>query len=181
MQCRVYIKKDDRAIALLVRSATGRHVLVRTDRLGVSVTSVLKRELLKQYAPQYNYPVKKAFGLLTEYVNIFNPDTAQADAQTELTKFKSNNPNYFKEVTKMATPKPKSRGKYPTAASMFKALIMEGKKTDEAIFTAVQKKFGLTDDKRNYVGIYRGKLKQAGQDVPPRKLPRRAKTGKPAA
>ena len=52
-----------------------------------------------------------------------------------------------------------------SAASMFQALIREGKKTDQQIFDEVQKKFGLDANKRGYVAWYRNFLKKKGERV----------------
>lgn len=56
-----------------------------------------------------------------------------------------------------------------TAADMFRALIREGKLTDDEIFKKVQAKFSLTDNKRSYVGWYRNQLVKAGEKVPAKK------------
>jgi hypothetical protein len=53
-----------------------------------------------------------------------------------------------------------------TPAAMFRTLILGGEHTDDAIFAKVQKKFGLDDNKRNYVSWYRNSLKKAGHKVP---------------
>lgn len=58
----------------------------------------------------------------------------------------------------------KERG--PSAASMFKELIMAGGKTDDQIFAAVQKKFSLDDNKRSYVAWYRNDLTKKGLKPP---------------
>lgn len=54
----------------------------------------------------------------------------------------------------------------PTAAAKFQELIMEGKKTDDQIFAAVQKEFGLDDSKRSYVKWYRNYLTKQGKNPP---------------
>jgi len=54
----------------------------------------------------------------------------------------------------------------PSAAQMFKDLIMEGKKTDDQIFAAVQKAFNLDDNKRGYVKWYRNDLTKKGLNPP---------------
>lgn len=54
----------------------------------------------------------------------------------------------------------------PTAAQKFQELIMEGKKTDDQIFAAVQKEFGLDDSKRSYVKWYRNYLTKQGKNPP---------------
>ena len=70
---------------------------------------------------------------------------------------------------KTAAPKAsaaESGEKKPSAAQMFKDLIMEGKKTDDQIFAAVQKAFGLDDNKRGYVKWYRNDLDKKGMNPP---------------
>lgn len=61
-----------------------------------------------------------------------------------------------------AAPKERAR----TASTAFCELIMKGKQSDDAIFAAVQKEFGLDDTKRSYVGWYRNKLKKDGMSPP---------------
>lgn len=56
--------------------------------------------------------------------------------------------------------------KRESAAQMFQDLIMAGGKTDDQIFAAVQKKFGLDDKKRSYVAWYRNKLTKDGKKPP---------------
>lgn len=63
---------------------------------------------------------------------------------------------------KAAAPKEKKE----TASAMFCELIMAGKLTDDQIFAQVQKKFGLSDDKRSYVKWYRNKLTKDGKKPP---------------
>ncbi len=58
------------------------------------------------------------------------------------------------------------RERKESAADMFRTLIMEGKLTDDAIFSAVKKKHGLDDSKRNYVAWYRNQLKKDGKKPP---------------
>lgn len=65
------------------------------------------------------------------------------------------------------TAKPtKEREPRHTVAQMMKDLIMEGKKTDDAIFAEVQKEFKLDDKKRGYVSWYRNWLKKHGKNPP---------------
>ncbi|UOF79473.1 hypothetical protein [Caudoviricetes sp.] len=56
--------------------------------------------------------------------------------------------------------------KKPSAANMFKELIMEGNLTDAKIFEKVQKAFGLDDNKRSYVKWYRNDLTKKGMKPP---------------
>lgn len=59
---------------------------------------------------------------------------------------------------------PKARAE--SASGSFMQHIMDGKLTDDQIFATVQEKFGLSDDKRGYVGWYRNKLKKDGKNPP---------------
>lgn len=56
--------------------------------------------------------------------------------------------------------------KKPSAANMFKELIMLGTMKDEAIFKKVQKAFDLSDDKFSYVKWYRNDLAKKGMNPP---------------
>ena len=60
----------------------------------------------------------------------------------------------------------KDGDKKRTASAAFCELIMEGKLSDDGIFAAVQKEFGLSDDKRSYVKWYRNKLTKDGKNPP---------------
>lgn len=72
-----------------------------------------------------------------------------------------------KPAAKKAPAEKKEPGeRKPSAASMFKELIMAGGKTDDQIFAAVQKKFGLDDNKRSYVAWYRKDLEKKGEKPP---------------
>lgn len=53
-----------------------------------------------------------------------------------------------------------------SASQMFQELIMAGKLSDDGIFAAVQKEFGLDDSKKSYVKWYRGKLTKDGKNPP---------------
>lgn len=50
----------------------------------------------------------------------------------------------------------------PSAAQMFRDLILSGSYDDDQIFKMVQKEYGLDDSKRNYVSYYRRELKIKG-------------------
>lgn len=73
--------------------------------------------------------------------------------------------------------KPKAEAKpRESASTLFQELIMAGAKTDDAIFAEVQKRYGLADDKRSYVGWYRSKLRRDGiKNVPDAKVAKGAK------
>ncbi len=77
-----------------------------------------------------------------------------------------------KAVEVAATQKPKQDfdiaklkgpdGEYKSSSGMFKGLLLEGKLSDDEIFKAVQKKFGLDDGKRGYISWNRGWLIRNG-------------------
>jgi hypothetical protein len=68
-----------------------------------------------------------------------------------------------------AAPEPKAKkvagadgDKPQSAADMFRTLIVEGKLSDDEIFTKVQKAHNLDDNKRRYVSFYRFDAKRKG-------------------
>lgn len=63
-----------------------------------------------------------------------------------------------------AAKEPGTRG--PSAAQMFKDLIMEGKLTDDKIFEKVAAAYGLDEKKRGYVKWYRNDLRKKGMNPP---------------
>jgi len=72
--------------------------------------------------------------------------------------------------------------KKPSAAQMFKDLILTGKFTDEQIFEKVQAEHGLDDKKFSYVAWYRKDMIKKGVEVPEPKIAKPVKTPKqPAA
>jgi hypothetical protein len=60
----------------------------------------------------------------------------------------------------------KTTEKKPSAAQLFKDLIMAGKLTDDQIFERVKNEFGLESNKRAYVNWYRNNLKKQGLNPP---------------
>lgn len=70
------------------------------------------------------------------------------------------------KAAKAPAAKKEAGEKKPSAANMFKELIMEGKLTDDQIFAKVQKEFGLDDNKRSYVKWYRNDLTKKGMKPP---------------
>lgn len=74
-------------------------------------------------------------------------------------------------VKKTADGKPvPPKKKEVSAAARFQELIMQGTMTDDKIFEAVQKEFGLPASKRGYVGWYRNYLKKNGKNPPAAKV-----------
>lgn len=90
------------------------------------------------------------------------PKKTRAKATTKKTAAKAKT----KAAHKKAPVKKGKTGKFPSAAAMFQALIRAGKKTDDQIFTEVQKEFGLDEKKRGYVAWYRNYLTKKGEKVP---------------
>ena len=88
-------------------------------------------------------------------------------------------PEKAAKAPKVAAEKPAV--KKPSAAQMFKDLIMTGKFTDEQIFEKVQVEHGLDDKKFSYVAWYRKDLIKKGETVPEPKIAKPVKTPKPAA
>lgn len=88
---------------------------------------------------------------------------AAKTAVTKETKAKAAAPA---KATKAPAAKKEAGEKKPSAANMFKDLIMEGKLTDDQIFAKVQKEFGLDDNKRSYVKWYRNDLTKKGMKPP---------------
>jgi hypothetical protein len=70
------------------------------------------------------------------------------------------------KAVKTKEPKAPSGEKKPSAAQMFKDLIMAGKMSDDQIFAQVQKEFNLDENKRSYVKWYRNDLTKKGMKPP---------------
>jgi hypothetical protein len=69
-------------------------------------------------------------------------------------------------AAKSTKAKPVATEKKPSAAQLFKDLIMAGKLTDDQIFERVKNEFGLESNKRAYVNWYRNNLKKQGLNPP---------------
>ena len=159
--------------------------------LGFSVESLNVNEFGRVYKPMANYPIDKACELYKGYAVTLGATKEALDylgqvvtvTQSEYDMATKKNatvakPTEKKQATKAVAKKPiakavekKAPAKAPakakgSASAMFKELIMAGKLSDDGIFAAVQKEFGLADDKRYYVGWYRGDLKRKGMNPP---------------
>ena len=75
-------------------------------------------------------------------------------------------PTPKKEPVAKKTTAKEPGAKKPSAAQRFMELIRAGKLTDDQIFAAVQKEFGLDDTKKGYVRWYRNHLIKQGEKVP---------------
>ena len=64
------------------------------------------------------------------------------------------------KAAKAKAPGPKAQK--PSAAGMFRDLIVEGKLSDDEIFAKVKAQFNLPDSRRGYVDWYRKDLKKKG-------------------
>lgn len=130
---------------------------------------------------------KEALGYLGQIINISDEEmkmattkkTAaasaaekkQAAAATKPTKEPKAKPAQAAKEPKAkpAATKPsaaKTGEKRPSAAQLFKDLIMAGKLTDDQIFERVKSEFGLDPSKRAYVNWYRNNLKKQGLNPP---------------
>jgi hypothetical protein len=146
------------------------------------------------YDPIPDYPVERAAKLYAEYavqlggskeamlalanfttvtekeIDMATAKKAAAAAKTTAApkaKAPASNAKAAPKKTVVAKTAKKAVGdKKPSAASMFKDLIMEGKLTDDQIFAKVQKEYGLDDNKRSYVKWYRNDLIKKGEKPP---------------
>jgi hypothetical protein len=106
---------------------------------------------------------KKAASAAVKTETAAKAKAAKPAAKTAVTKAKAPAPA---KTTKAPAAKKEAGEKKPSAANMFKDLIMEGKMTDDQIFAKVQKEFGLDDNKRSYVKWYRNDLTKKGMKPP---------------
>lgn len=68
-----------------------------------------------------------------------------------------------KPTTLKKGPSKAVNAEYKSASKMFEALVLEQVLTDDEIFAAVQKKFGLDEKKRSYVGWWKSHLRREGK------------------
>lgn len=155
------------------------------DILGFDLLEAGEEKFDAEFKPIADYPVDRAARLYVEYATILGGSQAAMSELAKLTKVTEkememavakkaakavDNPAAKTAAKKTAAKKtaaPKGEGgKRHSAAQMFKDLIMEGKKTDDQIFAAVQKEFGLDDNKRGYVKWYRNDMTKKGLKPP---------------
>lgn len=152
--------------------------------LGLLVESLPAKEFGLLYEVQADYPAERAATLYVQYSHSIgaseealeflghivklSPKDIEMASKKPAAKAAAKKAAPAKAAAKKAPAKAagekKERG--PSAASMFKELIMAGGKTDDQIFAAVQKKFGLDDKKRSYVAWYRNDLTKKGEKPP---------------
>jgi len=108
--------------------------------------------------------------IFLEVQDEFNLDSSKrsqvAMARNELKQMGLNPPAPRRRRRPMDLEVKSDPGEYASVSQMFRALIMEGAKTDAEIFSEVQDEFGVDDDKRRYVAWYRGELKRKGLNPP---------------
>lgn len=151
---------------------------------GLEIEKLPAKEFAKLYpTAMADYPVERAAALYVQYSHSIGASQEALDSLGQFVKLSA------KDI-EMATKKPAAKAAKKTAAaksapakktpaakkeagapresaaSMFKELIMAGAKTDDQIFAAVQKKFGLDDKKRSYVSWYRNDLTKKGEKPP---------------
>lgn len=109
---------------------------------------------------------KKAASAAAKTETAAKAKAAKPAAKTAVTKETKAKAAAPAKAAKAPATKKEAGEKKPSAANMFKELIMEGKLTDDQIFAKVQKEFGLDDNKRSYVKWYRNDLTKKGMKPP---------------
>lgn len=173
----VETNEDTSELAQLLREH-GRH-------LGITAMGAteLRRFLPVNNQEIFNVGTKKSETAATEAPKT-KPEKVKPAATPKATKpaaapkAEKTKPAPAAKETKTAAPKADKPAKAPAApkepkparpsvSARFCELIMEGKKTDDEIFAAVQKEFGLSDEKRSYVSWNRNNLIKKGKNPPP--------------
>ena len=177
--------------AIIVANDGGAVSLIPLDIVGFELVKMREEEFEAMYYRRFtDYPVEKAAKLYAGYAAQLG---GSKEAMEALAKFVTLTPKEIEVATaKKATAKPAAKvakpaaakaakpavkaakpavkkepgEKKPSAAQMFKDLIMEGKMTDDQIFAKVQKAFDLDDNKRSYVAWYRNDLAKKGMKPP---------------
>lgn len=95
-------------------------------------------------------------------------DTPSADQAKKIIKGKANRNAQVDPTGQFDASKLKdAQGNWRSASAMFKGLLFEGKKTDDQIATAVDKQFGLGEQKaKDYVKWNRGWFRRQGVELP---------------
>jgi len=181
----------NRHTCIEVRRQAGVVHYIPLDINGMELRQMGDEEFDSIYSSMQDYPVAKAAQLYAGYAADLG---GTSEAMQALASFTTLTPQEIEMATTKKTaaaaktpaakaakaapakkdPKPtkapvakKEPGeKKPSAANMFKDLIMEGKLTDDQIFAEVQKEFGLDDNKRSYVKWYRNDLTKKGMKPP---------------
>jgi len=176
------------------RTATAVSYLIIEPGEGVHLKKTAKEVFEARFVPVDDYPGDKAIQHFREFASRLGatPEAVEVIGQicktdpkelimataTKAAPAKRSNakPAATKAVPKKetkATPvkaeKKAAGGKYASAAAMFQGLIMAGGKTVDQIFAAVQKEFGLPDNKKSYVKWYHNNLAKQGKNPPPLK------------
>lgn len=164
------------------------------DILGLELLEAGEQAFDRQYKPMTDYPVDRAAKLYAGYAADLggSEEVMQALAsftplsQTEITMATTKKASSAKKEPAPAAKKAPAKTaakktsapvkaakatketgeRKPSAAQMFKDLIMAGKLTDDQIFEKVQKEYGLDDNKRSYVKWYRNDLAKKGMNPP---------------
>jgi hypothetical protein len=130
-------------------------------------------ELWKQHAVALGAS-SEALAVIGRFVNITEEEAEMATARSAPPKKEAKGPPPKAVKPEKPTKEPKAaapkepKEKKPSAASRFQELILKPEgRTDDEIFAAVQKEFGLPDEKRSYVSWYRNYLKKQGKAPPP--------------
>lgn len=129
------------------------------------LTTLTELEIQMATAKKAAKPATKTASTEAKPGKVTKRTTAVAKTAAEPAK-KAAPARQAKAIDPKAAKAPATGEKKPSAAQMFKDLIMEGKLTDDQIFAKVQKEFGLDDGKRSYVKWYRNDLIKKGEKPP---------------
>ena len=157
---------------------------------GLQVKRMSEEVFSNDYTPLPNYPPvkaceaylsygrylkasKEALDVLGKLINVpHKGELLMPHSQEELRRMNQRAAATTAAAPAKVKPKPtapaKAKSDKPreSASQLFKALIMEGKLTDDQIFTKVQLKYGLDAKKRGYVAWYRNYLKKQKKNPP---------------
>ena len=117
--------------------------------------------LIKITEQEYDMATKKKSAPKETTKKVVTPKAVKASPKVEKKAAPA------KKGASQASVAPEAKGeRKPSAAGLFKDLIMAGKMTDAEIFAEVQAAFGLDDKKRGYVQWYRNHLRTKGMNPP---------------
>lgn len=157
---------------------------------GLELESMPAKEFVKLYPiAMDDYPVERAAALYVQYAHSIGASQKALDslghfvklsakdiemasqkpaakAAAKVAKAPADKAVKATKAEKSVTVKKEPGAPRESAAAMFKALIMEGRFTDDKIFEKVQAKFGLDEKKRPYVAWYRNDLIKKGETPP---------------
>jgi hypothetical protein len=163
---------------LKVDEQDGMIIFIPLEITGFTVHRTSVESFWRRYEYLVDYPINRACELYANYCRNLGAEKKALDylamvidipeelyelataRQGTVGEELTSSPNSTKRVKRS---KGNSKG---SAAARFRELIMEGKLTDDEIFTVVQGEFGLDSNRRSYVQWYRKELVKKGQNPP---------------